>query len=68
MTKHDKAKQRIVRILVDQGFPRQDAYRMLDYTLTAIQANPAECVEIVQGNLGLEWEYVSPLTQPDGPT
>jgi len=66
ITKHRFARTQIHKVLTSQGFAsKQDRDGMIDDTLAAIKENPAECVEICAGLLGLEWGYISPLTQPD---
>ncbi len=66
MTKHGFAFAQIHEVLTSQGFASQaDRDGMIRTTLAAIKENPTECVEICVGLLGLEWEYISPLTQPD---
>lgn len=58
------ARDRVIKALRQKGFSEREAGRMLKDTLKAVRENERECVEICQGLLGLEFEYISPLLQP----
>lgn len=64
MDTHKLARQRVLNALVQKGFCKKDAVEILEQTLQSIREQPTSCVDLVQGLLGLEWEYISPLFQP----
>ena len=64
MNSHEAVRNRIISTLRQRGIPERDARAMIRHTLKAVRENERECVEICQGTLGLEFEYIVPLLQP----
>jgi hypothetical protein len=64
MDTHQRARDRIFWVLRDHGFSERDIGKMIRSCLADIKKDPANCVAICTATLGLEWEYISPLTLP----